>query len=73
MRFGYVITFRTKRSQGVSIWKGEGHGLDHITFANDMIAVLRRRQKRRLEIIGVLVHKRDAEASRPDAPTTFRP
>jgi len=58
MRFKCVITFRTKRSQAVSIWKSQGRGRDHITFANDMIAVLRRSQKRPLRIIGVLVHDR---------------
>ncbi len=59
-RFQCIITYRTSRSQEVSSWKSLGRGEDHIAVAADMIARLRRRQRRRLTIIGVMVHDRDA-------------
>lgn len=62
MRFRCIITFRTSRSQYVSTWKTEAQGPDHMTVAAEMIAELRKRQRRRLTIIGVLVHDRDAAA-----------
>lgn len=60
MRFKCIITFRTSRSQDISTWKAEAHGPDYVTVAADMIEQLRKRQRRRLTIVGVLVHDREA-------------
>jgi len=60
MRFKCVITFKSSRNQEISTWNAEARGPDHITVAADMIARLRKRQRRRLTIVGVLVHNRDA-------------
>ena len=60
MRFKCIITFRSSRNKEISTWKAETRGPDHITVAADMIAQLRKRQQRRLTIVGVLVHNRDA-------------
>jgi hypothetical protein len=62
MRFKCIITYRSSRRSGVSSWKGEARGSDHVAIAADMIAQLRKRQRRPITIIGVLVHDRDAAA-----------
>jgi hypothetical protein len=59
-RFQCIITYRTARSQAVSSWKAEGRGEDHIAVAADMVAKLRRRQRRALKIVGIMVHERGA-------------
>jgi hypothetical protein len=59
-RFQCIITYRTARSQAVSSWKSEGRGEDHVAVAAEMIARLRKRQRRALKIVGVMVHERNA-------------
>jgi CO dehydrogenase/acetyl-CoA synthase epsilon subunit len=60
MRFNCVITFRSARSTTISTWKSKVQGKDHSTVAADMIAQLRKRQRRPLVIVGVTVYDRDA-------------
>ena len=60
MRFNCIITFRNSRNKEISNWKTEARGADHLTVAEDMIARLRKRQRRRVTIVGVMVYDRDA-------------
>ena len=60
MRLKCIITYRTSRGSSVSSWRTEGLGTNHVSIAADMIAQLRKRQRRRVTVIGVMVHDRDA-------------
>ena len=62
MRFNCIITFRSARSKVISTWKTEARGPDHSTVAADMIAQLKKRQRRPLTIVGVMIYDRDAAA-----------
>ena len=58
-----IITYQSSRSSKISTWKASARGPDHVAIAANMIEKLRRRQRRRVTIIGVLVHDRDAAAA----------
>jgi hypothetical protein len=45
------------------IVEASGQGADHVAIAASMIERLRKRQRRRLTIIGVMVHDKDAAAA----------
>jgi len=58
-----IITYQSSRGSKISSWKASARGTDHASIAADMIDKLRRRQKRRVTIIGVLVHDKVAAAA----------
>ena len=58
-----IITYQSSRGSKISSWKASARGTDHPSIAADMIKELRKRQKRRVTIIGVMVHDRDAAAA----------
>ena len=60
MRLKAIITYKTSRSKDVSIWKTQGHGEDHLSFAAEAITQLKKRQRREVTVVGVLVHDPDA-------------
>lgn len=55
MRLNCIITYRSERSKTISTWKTEAHGPDHGSVAADVIARLKKRQRRPLTIVGVMV------------------
>lgn len=60
MRLKAVITYKSSRAREVSVFKTQGRGDDHLSFAADAIAQLKRRQRRQLTIVAVMVHDPDA-------------
>jgi hypothetical protein len=60
MRLKAVITYKSSRAREVSVFRTQGHGEDHVSFAADVIAQLKRRQRRQLTIVSVMVHDPDA-------------
>ncbi|OGA06197.1 MAG: hypothetical protein A3D95_08850 [Betaproteobacteria bacterium RIFCSPHIGHO2_12_FULL_69_13] len=63
MRAQCIITYQSSRGSRISTWKARAQGADHAAIAANMIERLRRRQRRRLTIIGVMVHDKDAAAA----------
>jgi len=63
MRLKCIITFRTSRSREVSSWRAKGHGEDHLSFAAEKISQLKKRQRRRITLVGILVHDPEAAAA----------
>ena len=61
-----IITYQSSRGSKISTWKAIRRGNDHASIAANMIKELRRRQKRRVTIIGVLIHDRDAAKAATD-------
>ncbi len=59
MRFKCIITYRTSRSNGLSIWKTQGSGQDHVSYAAKAIDTLRKKQRRQLTVIGLMIHQSD--------------
>lgn len=60
MRLKAVITYKSSRAREVSVFKTQGRGEDHLSFAADVIAQLKKRQRRQLTIVAVMVHDPDA-------------
>ena len=60
MRLKAVITYKSSRAREVSVFKTQGRGEDHLSFAADAIAQLKKRQRRQLTIVAVMVHDPDA-------------
>lgn len=60
MRLKAVITYKSSRAREVSVFKTQGRGEDHVSFAADAIAQLKKRQRRQLTIVAVMVHDPDA-------------
>lgn len=60
MRLKAVITYKSSRAREVSVFKTQGRAEDHVAFAADAIAQLRKRQRRQLTIVAVMVHDPDA-------------
>jgi hypothetical protein len=63
MKAQCIITYQSSRSSKISTWKANARGADHVAIAAHMIERLRKRQRRRVTIIGVLVHDKDAAAT----------
>ncbi len=63
MKAQCIITYQSSRSLKISTWKGNARGADHVAIAAHMIKRLRKRQRRRVTIIGVMVHDKDAAAT----------
>jgi hypothetical protein len=63
MKAQCIITYQSSRSSRISTWKGNARGADHVAIAAHMIKRLRKRQRRRVTIIGVMVHDKDAAAT----------
>jgi len=63
MKAQCIITYQSSRGSKISSWKASAQGADHAAIAADMIEQLRKRQRRRVTIIGVLVHDKDAAAA----------
>jgi hypothetical protein len=63
MRLKAVITYKSSRAREVSVFKTQGRAEDHVAFAADAIAQLRKRQRRQLTIVSVMVHDPDAAAA----------
>ena len=60
MRLKALITYKSSRAREVSVFKTQGRGEDHVSFAADAIAQLKKRQRRQLTIVAVMVHDPDA-------------
>jgi hypothetical protein len=60
MRLKAVITYKSSRAREVSVFKTQGRAEDHVSFAADAIAQLKKRQRRQLTIVAVMVHDPDA-------------
>lgn len=60
MRLKAVITYKSSRAREVSVFKTQGRAEDHVQFAADAIAQLKKRQRRQLTIVAVMVHDPDA-------------
>lgn len=60
MRLKALITYKSSRAREVSVFKTQGRGEDHASFAADAIAQLKKRQRRQLTIVAVMVHDPDA-------------
>jgi hypothetical protein len=63
MKAQCIITYQSSRGSKISTWKASAQGADHATIVANMIERLRKRQRRRLTIIGVMVHDKDAAAA----------
>jgi hypothetical protein len=60
MRLKAVITYKSSRAREVSVFKTQGRAGDHLAFAADAIAQLKKRQRRQLTIVAIMVHDPDA-------------
>lgn len=60
MHLKAVITYKSSRAREVSVFKTQGRGDDHVSFAADAIAQLKKRQRRQLTIVAVMVHDPNA-------------
>ena len=63
MKAQCIITYQSSRASKISSWKTYAWGADHAAIAAHMIGRLRKRQRRRVTIIGVMVHDKDAAAA----------
>lgn len=61
MRAQCIITFRTDRTKDLSIWKSTVQGPDHLSIASDAIEQLKKRQRRRVTVVGIMVHTKEPE------------
>lgn len=64
MKAQCIITFRTDRTKDLSIWKSVVQGADHLSIASDAIEKLRKRQRRRVTVVGIMVHTKDQVTTR---------
>jgi hypothetical protein len=63
MRAKCIITFKSSRNSAVSSWNTILRGKDHLSIAKDAIDALKRRQRRKVNIIGLMVYDRDAASA----------
>ena len=72
MKAQCIITYQSSRGAKISTWKASAIGADHAAIAATMIERLRKRQRRKLTIIGVMVHDKDAAAAAARSATRGR-
>jgi len=72
MKAQCIITYQSSRGSKISTWKASTQGADHAAIAATMIERLRKRQRRRLTIIGVMVHDKEAAAAAVRSPARGR-
>lgn len=55
MRFRCIVSYRTARAKSISTWRTSLRGPDIVSVTADLIAKLRRRQRRVLTVVGIYV------------------
>ena len=55
MRFRCIVSYRTARGKNVSTWRTSIQGQDLVSVTADVIARLKRRQRRPLTVVGIYV------------------
>ncbi len=58
MWFRCIVSYRSTRSERISVWRTSVRGTDIVSVAADTIAKLKRRQRRPLTVVGIYVHLR---------------
>jgi len=60
MRFRCIVSYRTSRSKSISTWRTSIHGPDLVSVTANIIAELKRRQRRRVTVVGIYLRLQNA-------------
>ena len=59
MRFQCILSYRTPRSNGVSVWRTSIRGKDPVSVTAKLLAELMRRQRRPVTFVGMYLHVKE--------------
>ena len=59
MWFRCIVSYRSTRSKGISVWRASAQGADVASVAADIIEKLKRRQRRPLTVVGIYVQRQE--------------
>ena len=59
MNFRCIVSYRTSRSNTISTWRTTLRSRDIVSATADLIAELKRRQRRALTVVGIYIHARE--------------
>jgi hypothetical protein len=59
MRYRCIVSYRTSRSNTLSIWRTQAVGADVVSAAAAAVTKLRRRVRRPLTVVGIYLHVRE--------------
>ena len=60
MRFRCIVSYRTSRSKSISTWRTSIQGPDLVSVTANIIAELKRRQRRRVTVVGIYLRLQNA-------------
>ena len=63
-RFRCIVSYRSTRSKGVSTWRTSVRGRDFVSVTADLIARLKRKQRRPLTVVGLYVQLQEVSPRR---------
>ena len=63
MRFRFIVSYRTARSKTVSTWRNSVQSRDLVSATANIVANLKRRQRRPLTVIGIYVQLQEASTT----------
>jgi hypothetical protein len=63
MRFRCIVSYRTSRSKGVSTWRTSIQAADLVAATAKIVADLARRQKRRIEVVGMYLQVQEPDTT----------
>jgi hypothetical protein len=63
MRFRCIVSYRTSRSKSISTWRTSIQGKDLVSVTGDIVSELKRRQRRRVTVVGIYLQVQEAQAA----------
>lgn len=56
MRYRCIVSYRTSRSKSIGTWRTSIRSRDIVSATANVVADLKRRQRRALTVVGVYIH-----------------